>query len=592
MKRLVALLGFALFLLLPTSVAAAECQFVLGFNTLRDIVGHDIVGECLEDEHYEVNGDSLQQTTGGLLVWRKADNWTAFTDGYRTWINGPNGLQERLNTQRFAWEGDRSPVTSIVTSAHPPASAPAPARSLLELTMASPWVRDGIDRSDKYQVEPIAIRALQLIDRNNPQLAEVMSRWAWVFDGDMNISEAYAINALSRLDGEFSSFARHLTSLPWIQDGIDNGEMSVVFNLIGVATNRDPQFAFELATAPWVVDGVTFLESFAGVSSLTAISSPPQEPRFSSGEARRVLSFVNYPPTEVDFYLVRALATFQDRSSVGLSRLYAEPWVADGLDEFERIYLIAFAGSDRELDELFEPYHIATTSITLPHSGVVNLWIVRRQPYHPGHLDLQNLAEAVRASEQFWELPFPVDHVILSLLKPDTRGGHFGRMMLLGIPDGMLTAAPYHEVAHYYFNSGPTWFTEGGANILRLFGRNSGEIPPVDFPKYCLEQGIHNIQALNDFPNRVAGSAWDRCRYTMGLHFLVALRETMGDEAWRSALRAFYLSVGYRGLYLSGWTGEPEDEEIYHVFLEHTPPHLVEAVKDVFRRLHGGPFVD
>jgi len=26
-----------------------------------------------------------------VLVWRKADNRTAFTDGYRTWINGPRG---------------------------------------------------------------------------------------------------------------------------------------------------------------------------------------------------------------------------------------------------------------------------------------------------------------------------------------------------------------------------------------------------------------------------------------------------------------------------------------------------------------------
>ena len=84
-----------------TAQAEADCQFVLGFKTLRDLIGHDIVGQCLENEHYNTIGDSVQQTTGGLLVWRKADNWTAFTDGYRTWINGPNGLQQRLNTQRF-----------------------------------------------------------------------------------------------------------------------------------------------------------------------------------------------------------------------------------------------------------------------------------------------------------------------------------------------------------------------------------------------------------------------------------------------------------------------------------------------------------
>ena len=42
----------------------------------------------------------------GLLVWRKADNHTAFTDGYRTWVDGPKGVQKRLNTQRFAWEAN------------------------------------------------------------------------------------------------------------------------------------------------------------------------------------------------------------------------------------------------------------------------------------------------------------------------------------------------------------------------------------------------------------------------------------------------------------------------------------------------------
>ncbi len=111
-KRLSAFL-FALFLVLitPSVVSAsAECEFRLGFKTLRDLIGHDIVGACLENEHYNAIGDSNQRTTGGLMAWRKADNWTAFTDGYRTWINGPNGLVQRLNTERFAWEADYAEV--------------------------------------------------------------------------------------------------------------------------------------------------------------------------------------------------------------------------------------------------------------------------------------------------------------------------------------------------------------------------------------------------------------------------------------------------------------------------------------------------
>src|SRR5579862_5934823 len=84
----------------PTAsvAAASDCQLVLGFKTLHDLIPA-IVGDCLVDEHYNsTNGDGLQETTHGLLVWRKIDNHTAFTDGYRTWVNGPYGLQERLNT--------------------------------------------------------------------------------------------------------------------------------------------------------------------------------------------------------------------------------------------------------------------------------------------------------------------------------------------------------------------------------------------------------------------------------------------------------------------------------------------------------------
>ena len=84
--------------------------FILGFKTLAELIGEQIVGEPLENErHNAENGDALQATTKGLMVWRKADNWTAFTDGYRTWVNGPFGLQERLNTERFDWEADYQP---------------------------------------------------------------------------------------------------------------------------------------------------------------------------------------------------------------------------------------------------------------------------------------------------------------------------------------------------------------------------------------------------------------------------------------------------------------------------------------------------
>ena len=121
LRRWFALLAVALPLLTATPAlaqSAPTCQFILGFKALHDLDPTDI-GVCLDNQAFAANGDAIQHTTDGLLVWRKADNWTAFTDGYRTWINGPNGLQERLNTQRFSWEAnpDGLPLADAGTGA-------------------------------------------------------------------------------------------------------------------------------------------------------------------------------------------------------------------------------------------------------------------------------------------------------------------------------------------------------------------------------------------------------------------------------------------------------------------------------------------
>jgi hypothetical protein len=111
-----------------TPALATGCQFVLGFQVLHDLLP-GTVGDCLADERYDGrNGDAIQPTTGingrgGLLVWRRSDNVTAFTDGAHTWVNGPDGVRERLNDERFAWESDSggaAPATPLLgVNLHP-----------------------------------------------------------------------------------------------------------------------------------------------------------------------------------------------------------------------------------------------------------------------------------------------------------------------------------------------------------------------------------------------------------------------------------------------------------------------------------------
>ena len=68
--------ALALALVLPSSLLAAPaaptaCRFVLGFKVIHDLIPAT-VGTCVTDEyHNPQNGDGLQETSGGLLVWRQ-----------------------------------------------------------------------------------------------------------------------------------------------------------------------------------------------------------------------------------------------------------------------------------------------------------------------------------------------------------------------------------------------------------------------------------------------------------------------------------------------------------------------------------------
>jgi predicted double-glycine peptidase len=108
----------------PASAAAPanDCRFVLGFAALHDAAPSDI-GSCLDNQAFAANGDAIQHTAKGMLVWRKADNWTAFTNGYRTWLNGPDGLVTRFNDEWFEWEAYPAETNGVPVQEDPPAAA-------------------------------------------------------------------------------------------------------------------------------------------------------------------------------------------------------------------------------------------------------------------------------------------------------------------------------------------------------------------------------------------------------------------------------------------------------------------------------------
>ena len=473
------------------------------------------------------------------------------------------------------------------------------------MATASDWYRDGLDHADIYRAEPGALRALEKIDRNNPELARVMSTWAWIFDEDMHVRETIVVEYIADLDEEAPKLVQLIIKFPWLHDGIKREETKALSDLYGLVILYGlVDFAVELAALPWVVDGVTILETYYGIGSLSGFAgeqvhgfsnlwdgtSGDRDVPASPDLARQMMSLIDSSPNEIDLFLLMSLNSIRRQYPDGFERLLTEPWFVDGLDEDERIYLIAASGAEQWDQHLFDPYTTASATIVLPYSGNVNLWAVWYGQSHTGQTILAQMEKAVRGNEQFWELPFPVDDVILFLEDAqECRSKNMGRLKMIYTDGGKLSSGTVnHEVAHYYFHTEPSWLTEGGAVFVAFYLANDGNVPVVEFPDDCAAQGIGNLQALNNVSD---GPTWASCGYVMGLHFLVALRETMGEDAWLSALRAFYLEFGLEGLFVST-SGSPKDEKVYREFMRHTPPELVDDVKDVFRRLHGGPFVD
>ncbi|MDQ6675031.1 MAG: hypothetical protein M3069_30555 [Chloroflexota bacterium] len=81
---------------------------------MRDLVGAQTVGACVEDQKQVMGTDNaIQRTSNGALFFRAIDNRVLFSNATQTWINGPTGLVTRPNTQRFEWEGDRQMIEGL-----------------------------------------------------------------------------------------------------------------------------------------------------------------------------------------------------------------------------------------------------------------------------------------------------------------------------------------------------------------------------------------------------------------------------------------------------------------------------------------------
>ncbi len=94
---------------------------------------------------------------------------------------------------------------------------------------------------------------------------------------------------------------------------------------------------------------------------------------------------------------------------------------------------------------------------------------------------------------------------------------------------------------------------------------------------------FENIHALRIPDHPARGEAFP-CSYVFGRHLLLSLHNLFGEAAFSSALQELHP--------LSLDSPRPTEEEIYGVFLKRTPPGLEQRFRALYKRVHGGPFLN
>ncbi|MCY4114853.1 MAG: hypothetical protein OXG33_13090 [Chloroflexi bacterium] len=480
-----------------------------------------------------------------------------------------------------------------------------------------PWLADDVS-ADDFQ----SLQSLMNLAQINESFARELASYPWFTDGVDTYREAEwgALRDLTLIAEEHPELLTAIRELSWITDARPDPTSFALLSLTRLAASS-VELAILAATSPWMTDGVTDIDA----DGLGALGDLAQQ---DLALTRRLLDYTLTPTvTDIDLLFLNAIEVMRRDYPQRYQLLARQPWFVDGLDATERAVIFGFKNlSDVGFEEFVQnpdPRYYRSLTATMPISGEITLWAFDSQPLLDGEVVLELAAEAARELERFMGIPFPMDSIIIRFI-PDSglflfSGAFNGEYIKfsrkhVGIIEESDRDSVYHETAHFYFNEigpyyamgqpQPNWLDEGGANFMesfihdRLGTRSLQERLAIieSPPRRCHEVGYTNIHKLSD-PDLFAATIarigrQSLCRYSLGEEFLINLLFTMGEPALAAALREVYLTAHFfRPMALPHAGAYPTDLQLFETFLKHTPPGREDAVLDVYRRLHGGPFI-
>ena len=415
--------------------------------------------------------------------------------------------------------------------------------SLAERLSSFPWLVDGIT-----QTEAGVLSDLRSTARYDVSLAERLSSFPWLVDG-VTQRESQVVADLRGIAGTNVSLAKRLTSFPWLVDGVDTVELAIVERLYSIVRN-DAELANAIAGKSWLADGL-------GKDAVRVVNGLYYIMDEDTALARTIadMSFLEtLQPT--DAAVLDALSWLAYTEILALREVLAHPTLKDGISD-EWAPVVALLDSVNEaapafLRPLLDPEQttIERRALTLPHTGAVDLAIIRTEPGAARNIEL--LEHSAGSVESFMGVELPTNYVallfgtaVLGYAGGTNYGAYFVMLPKYDADDGSSDAdyAPQlmaHEVAHYYWSGNPNWLDEGLAELLAAISENerTGTVVAIDYT-YCPD--ADNIALLERLD--AAGVIYDyRCNYALGGQFFLEIYETLGDAAFRQGLRNLYLT--------------------------------------------------
>lgn len=433
-------------------------------------------------------------------------------------------------------------------------------------------------------------------------IGETVARFPWVQDGinvnedAVNLDETLALDSIVSIAERDIPTARAVVAIGWLSDGLTSDEEA------------------RLLSIRWAIESGSDVDGL--VQSIYSRDDPDTNGSLLPGRTTNdsllqvsltdealASAFLEHDDQWGDVlgeHIAWRLARLTESGALG--HFSSQSWFTDGLSATEIVFMALFYANttDTPVPEIpAVPGFVWRRTVSLPLTGEVRIWAFHEKGRANAALTAL-LADSISVVEDFVKAPLPTSDIVV-LVANDTSSGvaglHWGSHFTVNVLQDHEETIP-HEVGHYYFSGGPTWFTEGAAELMRAYVHDARRVESLaarssslssQLSRKCFGiipaeiENIWHYQFVKEH-RRSTLALPTRCVYALGENFLLAVRSLIGDEALSSALSELYVSSEESEAF--------SEEKIYELLLKHTPPEKQASFTEIYDRLHGGPFSD